>query len=108
MSELKHSGKKGMKWHVRRYQPYPKDYTGEGVFLNSKGNKNHLKPIEQRPETKPNANGKTDGITRIKEKIRSEINEEHKNWVVRTFENIRKMHNDALNVSINKVMKKEG
>ena len=38
-NEIQHYGVKGMKWGVRRYQPYPKGQRNAGKFIDASKNK---------------------------------------------------------------------
>lgn len=46
--DLYHHGIIGMRWGVRRYQPYPKGHTGDGKFIGKVTQKHKQKKIEKK------------------------------------------------------------
>lgn len=49
---LKHHGIMGMKWGVRRYQPYPSDYDGDGVYKGKPPKKSFKERRAERKQAK--------------------------------------------------------
>lgn len=47
-NELKHYGVMGMHWGIRRYQPYPAAYDGDGKYIGDKALKKKVKADEKR------------------------------------------------------------
>ena len=46
-NELYHYGVMGMHWGIRRYQPYPSDYKGDGKFTGQRTVKNRQKDLNE-------------------------------------------------------------
>lgn len=45
---LCHYGVLGMKWGVRRYQPYPSDYSGDGTYKPSRRERRQQRKVEKK------------------------------------------------------------
>ena len=51
-NELYHYGVKGMKWGIRRYQPYPSDYHGNGRYIGGHARVSGIKELAKKGSNK--------------------------------------------------------
>lgn len=63
-AELYHHGILGMKWGRRRYQPYPKDYNGDGKYVGKE-----TKPLSDSEKKELINSGKSKVIERNKDQL---------------------------------------
>lgn len=98
MNELKHYGILGMHWGIRRFQPYPKDYVGEGKYAGktwSPGPKGKASNAEKIAGNVRDTHAHTSNI------IKRSMN--MKNESKRDYEDIRSISDDELRKRINRM-----
>ena len=77
---LAHHGVPDMRWGIRRYQPYPSDYTGDGKFIGKRSARKAAKIEKKKARHKAKVetiinNAIRDGDKKALNKIKSEIEE---------------------------------
>lgn len=83
---LKHYGVKGMKWGIRRYQPYPKGQGRKGKFLGKKNRKTTSRQNGNKTSSRTNRTG-------IRQRVREELQsrQRERDWK-KVVNNMRKMN----------------